>query len=114
MKLGCQSAPTNETHLAYLARYGVGNICGYPEIGDGRLTLIDATDGPGWREAICAFADEGCDARAQAVAKMGGYRPPTWPAVFETVETFLEGLTRREGSFGSLVETGLGAATRSS
>jgi len=30
MKLGCQSAPTNDTHLKYLARYGVRNICGYP------------------------------------------------------------------------------------
>jgi len=30
MKLGCQSAPTNDEHLAYLARYGVKNICGYP------------------------------------------------------------------------------------
>jgi mannonate dehydratase len=37
MKLGCQSAPTNETHLQYLARYGVRNIRGYPEIGEGRL-----------------------------------------------------------------------------
>ena len=37
IKLGCQSAPTNETHLQYLARYGVRNICGYPEIGEGRL-----------------------------------------------------------------------------
>jgi mannonate dehydratase len=37
MKLGCQSAPTNDTHLKYLARYGVRNICGYPEIADGRL-----------------------------------------------------------------------------
>lgn len=37
MKLGCQSAPTNAEHLQYLARYGVRNICGYPEIGDGRL-----------------------------------------------------------------------------
>jgi mannonate dehydratase len=37
IKLGCQSAPTNDTHLKYLARYGVRNICGYPEIGDGRL-----------------------------------------------------------------------------
>ena len=37
MKLGCQSAPTNDTHLAYLARYGVRNICGYPEIAGGRL-----------------------------------------------------------------------------
>jgi len=37
MKLGCQSAPTNATHLQYLARYGVHNICGYPEIAGGRL-----------------------------------------------------------------------------
>ncbi|HUS04877.1 MAG TPA: mannonate dehydratase [Bryobacteraceae bacterium] len=37
MKLGCQSAPTNETHLKYFGRYGVKNICGYPEIADGRL-----------------------------------------------------------------------------
>src|SRR5438445_3480690 len=37
MKLGCQIAPTNETHLKYLARYGVRNICGYPEIADGRI-----------------------------------------------------------------------------
>jgi mannonate dehydratase len=38
MKLGCQSAPTTDTHLSYLARYGVKNICGYPEIaGAGRV-----------------------------------------------------------------------------
>src|SRR5512146_3107061 len=38
MKLGCQSAPTNDKHVAYFARYGVRNICGYPEIGEpGRL-----------------------------------------------------------------------------
>jgi len=36
MKLGCQSAPTNDTHLKYLARYGVRNICGYPGTADGR------------------------------------------------------------------------------
>src|SRR5215467_16003342 len=37
MKLGCQTSPTNETHLKYFARYGVRNICGYPTIADGRL-----------------------------------------------------------------------------
>jgi mannonate dehydratase len=37
LKLGCQSAPTNETHLKYLSRYGIKDICGYPEIADGRL-----------------------------------------------------------------------------
>jgi len=37
MKLGDQSRPTSDTHLAYLARYSVRNICGYPEIAGGRL-----------------------------------------------------------------------------
>ena len=37
MRLGCQSAPTNEQHLRYLARYGVQGICGYPEIAGDRL-----------------------------------------------------------------------------
>ena len=37
MKLGCQCAPTNEKHVSFLARYGVRNICGYPEIAGGRL-----------------------------------------------------------------------------
>jgi mannonate dehydratase len=37
MKLGCQSAPSNEVHFGYLARYGVRNVCGYPEIAGERL-----------------------------------------------------------------------------
>ena len=42
MKLGDQTAPTNDTHLKYLARYGVRNICGYPQIeGDRLYATID-------------------------------------------------------------------------
>jgi mannonate dehydratase len=37
MKLGCQSGPTDTTHLQYFARYGVTSIFGYPNIADGRL-----------------------------------------------------------------------------
>jgi mannonate dehydratase len=37
MKLGCQTAPSNEKHFQYLARYGVRNVCGYPEIAGDRL-----------------------------------------------------------------------------
>ena len=37
MKLGCETAPTNDVHLKYLGRYGVQNICGYPEIEGDRL-----------------------------------------------------------------------------
>jgi mannonate dehydratase len=36
-KLGDQNAPTNETHLKYLARYGVDALCGYPPIAGDRL-----------------------------------------------------------------------------
>jgi mannonate dehydratase len=32
MKLGCQTYPTSDEHLKYLARYGVRHICGYPQI----------------------------------------------------------------------------------
>jgi mannonate dehydratase len=43
VKLGCQSAPTTDTHLKYLARYGVRNICGYPEFADGKIyATVDA------------------------------------------------------------------------
>ncbi len=37
MKLGDQSAPTNETHLKYQARYGVRHICAYPQVEGDRL-----------------------------------------------------------------------------
>ncbi|MBS0364337.1 MAG: mannonate dehydratase [Proteobacteria bacterium] len=34
LKLGCQSGPSNAQHFAFLARYGVRNICGSPGISD--------------------------------------------------------------------------------
>jgi mannonate dehydratase len=37
MKLGCQSTPTNEQHIGYLARYGVQAICGFPQTPPDRL-----------------------------------------------------------------------------
>ena len=37
MKLGCQSAPTNEEHIRYLARYGVQGVCGFPQVPPDRL-----------------------------------------------------------------------------
>jgi mannonate dehydratase len=37
MHLGCQTAPTTDEHLKYLARYGVKQICGYPETSNGNI-----------------------------------------------------------------------------
>jgi len=41
MKLGCQSAPTTDAHLKYLARYGVNHICGYPQVTQGYLPTLE-------------------------------------------------------------------------
>lgn len=37
LKLGCQSGPPTDDHFAYLARYGVTNICARAPVSDGRL-----------------------------------------------------------------------------
>src|SRR5262249_44744538 len=37
MRLGCQSAPTTDEHLKYLARYGVDGVTGYPHINGDRV-----------------------------------------------------------------------------
>jgi glycosyltransferase involved in cell wall biosynthesis len=75
----------------------------FREIGGGRLTLIDPTDGPRWREAICAFADESGGVRAHALANMADCRIPTWPAIFETVETFLAVLKQDHATWRSSI-----------
>jgi mannonate dehydratase len=41
MKLGCQSGPSNEDHINYLARFGVESFCGAPKIGGDRLSTVD-------------------------------------------------------------------------
>jgi glycosyltransferase involved in cell wall biosynthesis len=75
----------------------------FREIGDGRLTLIDPTDGPRWREAICEFAEESSGVRAQALANLAGCRVPTWPEIFETVETFLADLKQTRALLDSSI-----------
>jgi mannonate dehydratase len=55
MKVGDQTAPSSETHFKYLARFGVRNICGYPDIQGDRLyptvdelkRLVDLADKSG-------------------------------------------------------------------
>ncbi len=37
MKLGCQSGPADDEHFAYLARYGVTNVCARARLSEGRL-----------------------------------------------------------------------------
>lgn len=46
LKLGCQSGPATDEHFAFLARYGVANICARAPVSDGRLhsTVAELTD----------------------------------------------------------------------
>jgi glycosyltransferase involved in cell wall biosynthesis len=66
----------------------------FREIGGGRLMTIDPTDGPGWRDAIHAFADKDSPQRAAYLAKLEGYSPPDWPGFFGKIEAFLDDLPR--------------------
>lgn len=52
LKLGCQSGPATDEHFAFLARYGVSNICARAPVSDGRLhsTVAELTDLKGMAE----------------------------------------------------------------
>lgn len=53
---------------------------------------LDPLDGPGWREAIVDFASPSNERRAAQLARLTGWRSPTWEAHFEKVEAFLKEL----------------------
>ncbi|HTR12634.1 MAG TPA: glycosyltransferase family 1 protein [Roseiarcus sp.] len=63
----------------------------FREIGHGRLSMIDPTDGPAWRETIRRRMSA-----ESPVATPGGNPKqcgPDWPRVFEQVEEFLSSLS---------------------
>ena len=79
------------------------NIPVFREIADRRVTMIDPTDGPGWLEAIRAYADDEIGARTKALAKLIDYRGPTWPSTFAAVEGFLAQLAKKGNRLSSPV-----------
>jgi glycosyltransferase involved in cell wall biosynthesis len=66
----------------------------FHEIGGGRLLTIDPTDGPKWRDAICAFAADDCPARRELLARKANHAPPAWPTFFAAIEDFILDLRR--------------------
>ena len=64
----------------------------FQEVGGGRVLAIDPTDGPRWREAICAFAAAGSPQRRQWLARNADYVAPRWTSFFAAVEDFISGL----------------------
>ena len=69
MKVGDQTAPTNETHLKYLARYSVQNICGYPQIEGDRIY------------ATVEELNRMVDLASKWGISIDGPRPPSWSRV---------------------------------
>ena len=74
----------------------------FREIGGGRLTMLDLTDGPGWRDTVRAFADETSGARDQALARLKGYKSPTWSESMAAIENFLVDLSTDNRPFATL------------
>jgi glycosyltransferase involved in cell wall biosynthesis len=61
----------------------------FHEVGKGRALTIDPTDGPAWREAICAFARTDSPERLKQIEMSRDWSPPEWPAFFAAIEGFL-------------------------
>lgn len=53
---------------------------------------LDPLDGAGWRQAIIDFASPSNERRAAQLARLTGWRSPTWEVHFEKVEAFLKEL----------------------
>jgi glycosyltransferase involved in cell wall biosynthesis len=64
----------------------------FREIGGDRFVALDPTDGPGWRDAIRAFAAENSPERKAAVAALADYRAPELEGFVASVENFILGL----------------------
>ena len=66
----------------------------FHEIGAGRLLTIDPTDGPKWREAICAFSRGKSPQRRELIVRNANYVAPEWPSFFAAIEEFIFDLKR--------------------
>ncbi len=64
----------------------------FHEVGGGRLLVIDPTDGPKWRETICAFAADSSPERGQMLARDTAHVVPEWSGFFAAIEDFISSL----------------------
>jgi glycosyltransferase involved in cell wall biosynthesis len=70
------------------------DIAAFREIGGVRLLMIDPTDGPKWRRAICAFTPENSQERRELLTRSAHSSPPQWPSFFAAIEDFILDLSR--------------------
>jgi len=62
----------------------------FREIAAEACELLDPLDGPAWREAICAYADERSPRLAAARERAACYEAPTWAKHFDNVRGLLD------------------------
>ena len=70
------------------------DIAAFREIGGVRMVMIDPTDGPKWRRAICAFTPETSRERRELLARSTHNSSPQWPSFFAAIEDFILDLGR--------------------
>lgn len=66
----------------------------FREVGGDRLLMIDPTDGPKWRKAICAFIPEDSSERRELLARNTDRKVVQWPSFFAAIENFIVDLDR--------------------
>ncbi|MET0371042.1 MAG: glycosyltransferase family 1 protein [Sphingobium sp.] len=76
---------------------GVPVICSdidaHREVGADVPDYLDPLDGLGWLRAVQAYAVDGSPERAAQVARLAGWRPPTWHDYFDVVTQLLGEVT---------------------
>jgi glycosyltransferase involved in cell wall biosynthesis len=80
--------------LAVGAPVIASDIAVFREVGGDRLLMIDPTDGPEWRKAICAFTADDSAMRRELLARNADRRAPQWRSFFAAIEDFLLDLGR--------------------
>ena len=79
--------------LAEALQVGVPAICSdlpvFREIAAGVPEFLDPLDGPAWRSAVLDYARPDSPRRAAQLARLRGFRAPTWADHFSTVDAAL-------------------------
>ena len=80
--------------LAAGAPVTASDIPVFREVGRGCAMTLDPTDGPAWREAICAFAQSSSPERRRQIEMSRDWSAPEWRTFFDSIEDFLIDLAR--------------------
>jgi len=65
----------------------------FHEIAGDLPRTLDPTDGPGWRQVILDYARPDSAARAAQIARLEGFRSPTWDSHFAATDALLHALS---------------------